>query len=203
MSNASLKEQLQAVASQLSDTLIKTPQEKPRGGAPAKRGSAAPKNRSSAQQKGTRPPAKNHQAAAPKPKWLELAQYGVALLRTYFPATFKTADHVQPLKKGIKEDLVKRLSTLESVATDDKACMVKSLSFYVNSVSYHRKVIAGAMRIDLDGQPAGSVTEEEALYSQEKLQHKKNKGKKTSSQLTTSSSMPSSSETPADGNETR
>lgn len=198
MSNASLKEQLQAMASQLSDTIIKTAPEKPSArpavarpkpsaGRARPHTPAKPPKRESA----PRPP------APPKPKWLELAQYGVALLRSYFPAAFKPMSQIQPLKKGIKEDLVKRLSTLEGIVTDDKACMVKSLSFYVNTAAYHRVVIEGVDRLDLDGQPAGKVTAEEAKYSQEKLNHKKSGSPSTTAQALTSTTSPASDEASA------
>lgn len=147
MSNASLKEQLQAVASQITDREFKKPKPK----------------------KNIRQIEKNKK---PKPKWLEYAQYGVELLRAYFPNCFKSLNEVQPLKKGIKQDLVIRLSTLSNVVTEDKACMVKSLAYYVNTAAYHKCVVAGATRVDLDGQPAGVVTEQEAKYSVERNQAK-------------------------------
>ena len=152
MSNASLKEQLQAVASQLSDKLAK-------------------------EQKSKR---KFHQVdhsvekanKKAKPKWLDYVQYGVELLKVYFPSGFKSPNEVKPLKKGIKQDLVRRLSTMDSIVTEDKACMVKSLAYYVNTIAYHKSVIEGAERIDLDGNPAGVVLAEEAKYSIEKNQAK-------------------------------
>lgn len=147
MSNASLKEQLQAVASQLSDKLGKD----------------------------NKPKRKNPQmekAKKPKPKWLDYVQYGVELLRVYFPSAFKAPNEVKPLKKGIKQDLVKRLSTIENIVTEDKACMVKSLAYYVNTAAYHKTVVEGAERIDLDGKPEGVVTAEEAKYSVERHQAK-------------------------------
>ena len=154
MSNASLKEQLQAVASQLSDTVKEQ----------------KPERKFHSAQKPNQKPKK------PKPRWLDYVQYGVELLKAYFPDCFKGANDVKPLKKGIKQDLVKRLSTLESIVTEDKACMVKSLAYYVNTATYHKSVIAGAERIDLDGKPDGLVTAEEAKYSidrhQAKLQSK-------------------------------
>lgn len=146
MSNGSLKDQLQAVAAQFVDPAKKSrhpKQHKPK---------AAEKNQNL------------------KPRWLEYAQYGVELLRVYFSGAFKSMSEVKPLKKGIKDDLLKRLSTMENIVTEDKACMVKSLSYYVNTMSYHKSVVAGAERIDLDGQPAGVVSEEEAKYSVEKQQ---------------------------------
>lgn len=150
MSNASLKEQLQAVASQLSNTVGKKNVSKPK----------------------IRSPEKSSNSKKPKPKWLDYAQYGVELLRAYFPACFKSTNEVKPLKKGIKQDLVLRLSTLENIVTEDKACMVKSLAYYVNTASYHKTVIEGAERIDLDGNSAGVVTGEEAQYSVDRHQAK-------------------------------
>lgn len=149
MSNASFKDQLKAVATQMNGGVEKM--KKPR---PQPSRVSAPKN------------------PKPKPKWLEYVQYGVELLRAYFPATFKYPSDVKPLKKGIKEDLVKRLSTLEQIVTEDKACMVKSLSYYVNTIHYHKCIVAGAARYDLDGKESGVVTEEEANYSIERCKEK-------------------------------
>lgn len=154
MSNASLKEQLQAVASQLSETLGKEqkPKHKFRHPESAKK--------------------ENPKLGKPKPKWLDYVQYGVELLKAYFPNGFKPVNAVCPLKKGIKQDLVKRLSTIETIVTEDKACMVKSLAYYVNTAAYHKSVVEGATRIDLDGNPAGIVSAEEANYSLERHQAK-------------------------------
>lgn len=157
MSNGSLKEQLRAVASQFSD-----PQKK----------SNRPKQHK---------PRTVEKAQKPKPRWLEYAQYGVDLLKLHFPGGFKSMSEVKPLKKGIKEDLLKRLCAIETIVTEDKACMVKSLSYYVNTLSYHRSVVAGAERVDLDGQPAGIVTAEEAQYSIEKQQARQQAKKQASS----------------------
>lgn len=143
MSNASLKEQLQAVASQLTETLGK-------------------------EQKLKKKYRQVEKMKKPKPKWLDYVQYGVELLKVYFPSSFKAANEVKPLKKGIKQDLVRRLSTMGSIVTEDKACMVKSLAYYVNTAAYHKSVVEGAMRIDLDGNPAGIVSAEEAKYSVER-----------------------------------
>lgn len=147
MSKASMKEQLQAVASQLSVGLVKTKKLE---------------NKHSVTKK----------TAKEKPAWLEYVHYGVELLKAYFPASFKEGYDIKPLKKGIKQDLVMRLSTMSTIVTEDKACMVKSLSYYVNMAAYHKNVIEGVVRIDLDGQPAGIVSSEEAKYSIERQQAK-------------------------------
>jgi ProP effector len=160
MSNASLKEQLQALS--LGSTSNST-DKKPKPKKPQQTG------------KQTHPEKK----AAPqtKPAWLEHAQYGVELLKAHFPLCFREAKEVKPLKIGIKQDLVKLLSTRDDIVTTDKACMVNSLSYYVNSTAYHKSVIEGATRIDLEGNAAGTISAEEAKYStdcrQAKLQKKK------------------------------
>lgn len=115
---------------------------------------------------------KQQQPVKQKPQWLEQAQYGVELLKAFFPNCFRAVKEVQPLKIGIKQDLVKQLSTMNEVVVGDKACMVNSLSYYVNSPAYHKSVVAGATRIDLEGTSSGIVTAEEANYSAERRKAK-------------------------------
>lgn len=170
MSNASLKEQLQAVASQLTDHLPEKPSnEKVKI---EKVTTAKNHSRTAPKQKLPREAQPMEKSNRPKPKWLDYAQYGVELLRAYYPACFRAFNDIKPLKKGIKQDLVKRLSEIETITTEDKACMVKSLSYYVNTAAYHKSVLDGAVRIDLDGNPDGIVTAEEAKYSLDKQQAK-------------------------------
>ncbi len=154
MSNASLKEQLQSLG--LSQSTSEKPQ------------SQKKKQTSEKSNKTTK-----------KPAWLEQAQYGVELLKTFFPACFKDIKEVKPLKIGIKQDLVKLLSTREDIVVTDKACMVNSLSYYVNSPAYLKQMTVGTVRIDLEGNPSGVVTAEEAEYS---LQCRKAKLEKKSGQ---------------------
>jgi ProP effector len=158
MSNASLKEQLQSLKLAPAKS-EKQPRKKPRT------------------DKGTK---------AQKPAWLEQAQYGVELLKAHFPNCFKEIKEIRPLKIGIKQDLVKHLSTREDIVVGDKACMVSSLSYYVNSPAYHKQVVEGVVRIDLEGNEAGNVTADEAKYSvdcrQAKLQKKQKIQQNNSSQ---------------------
>jgi len=147
MSNGSLKEQLEALA--LASTEVK--------------------NSSDSKMKPARHPERHppreKAAAKQKPAWLEYAQYGVELLKAHFPQCFKDIKETQPLKVGIKQDLVKSLGTREDIVIGDKACMVTSLAYYVNSLAYLKNMIVGAIRIDLEGNPAGMVTAEESQYS--------------------------------------
>src|SRR5438105_13603495 len=86
-----------------------------------------------------------------RPAWLEHAQSGVELLRAHYPACFKEMKDIKPLKIGIKQELVKHLSSREDIVLGDKACMVNSLAYYVSSAAYHRNILEGAVRIDLEG----------------------------------------------------
>lgn len=161
MSNLSLKEQLEALSISSSPVInekAKTPT-KPQ----------QPSGKSTSKQPASQ--------AKTKPAWLEYAQYGVELLKAHFPLCFKEVKEVQPLKIGIKQDLVKHLGTREDIVVGDKACMVTSLAYYVNSVFYQRNMIEGAIRIDLEGKPAGTVTAEEAKHSAESRQAKLQKKK--------------------------
>ncbi len=134
----------------------------------------------------------NAKAASNKPTWLEQAQYGVELLKVYFPNCFKELKEVKPLKIGIKQDLVKNLGAREDIVIGDKACMVNSLAYYVNSPAYHKSVIEGASRIDLNGEVSSKVTAEEAHYS---IEFRKSKfQKKQASQGQTKHPLPSDSE---------
>lgn len=159
MSNASLKEQLLTLG--LSTPATEKPhfhkkKQRPEKAERAEKGEKAVKKQ--------------------KPAWLEQAQYGVELLKAHFPACFKEIKEIQPVKVGIKQDLVKHLSSREDIVISDKACMVSSLAYYVNSPAYHKHVVEGANRLDLDGNPAGIVSAEEAQYSRDcrkvKLQKK-------------------------------
>jgi hypothetical protein len=155
LTNASLKEQLQSLsispATEDKKEKASNPKHHEAGKTFTKPNAASPK--------------KEKQPVKQKPAWLEYAQYGVELLKAHFPNCFKEIKDVQPLKIGVKQDLVKLLSTREDIVTTDKACMVSSIAYYVNSAAYHKSIVEGANRIALEGQPTGLVTAEEAKYS--------------------------------------
>lgn len=158
MSNLTLKEQLQALS--LGPT-------------------TSPAASSGVNKMSTKKQGQSKSSTKQKPAWLEHAQYGVELLKAYFPNCFKEINETQPLKIGIKQDLVKRLATMENIVLGDKACMVSSLAYYVSSASYHKSANEGAIRIDLDGNPAGQVSAEEAKYSLECRKAKSQKSPKS------------------------
>ena len=83
------------------------------------------------------------------------------LLCERFPGTFvRNPAERQPLKRGIDRDLVARLDGLSS-----RTALKRVLGGYTACPEYRAKLVEGAVRIDLDGNPAGAVTASEAAYA--------------------------------------
>ena len=154
MSNPSLREQLAALAKESATGSEKSAKSSQPAARPAR--------------KDKKQPVATTRAATPA--WLEQARYGVELLKVCFPQCFGERETVRPLKTGIRQDLVKQLGTMSDIAIGDKACMVSSLAYYVNSVVYHKSVVEGADRVGLEGNIVGKVTAEEAQYSRSRLE---------------------------------
>jgi len=79
----------------------------------------------------------------PPPPW--------AILHARWPAIFDIT-HPRPLKVGIHKDIV-------------QAGVAPNLLAYVTSDEYKKTLVAGTVRIDLEGQPAGVVTVLQANYA--------------------------------------
>ncbi|SED41406.1 ProQ/FINO family protein [Rhizobiales bacterium GAS191] len=80
-----------------------------------------------------------------------------------FPATFAPlyCGTLGPLKIGIHLDLAERLPEVS------KQAIRAFLASYTRAPDYRSLLVAGATRLDLDGQPAGRVSEAEARSAQE------------------------------------
>jgi sRNA-binding protein len=82
----------------------------------------------------------------------------IELLCTRFPKRFvHFEERRRPLKLGIHLDIIAVLG--EEI---DRKRLAVALRFYVTNIYYLRAQTAGRDRIDLDGNPAGTVTEDEA-----------------------------------------
>lgn len=81
--------------------------------------------------------------------------------RRYTDTFFK--GHTRPLKVGVHEDLVAREPWPDKLVRRALAC-------YVHLPRYLKAVRVGAERVDLDGQPAGLVSEGEARHAHKKLE---------------------------------
>jgi ProP effector len=85
-------------------------------------------------------------------------QAAIGLLAARFPATFFVFERRRkPIKLGIHLDL---LAALGGAITPDELGHV--LRFYCGNGAYLHTLVEGAARIDLDGNPCGTVTSNEA-----------------------------------------
>jgi sRNA-binding protein len=84
----------------------------------------------------------------------------LACLAGFFPNCFVAEAHRphRPLKIGIGRDL-------KACCSLDRRQRQATLQFYVTRLNYLKACIAGAVRVDLDGNPAGLVTEAEAKFA--------------------------------------
>ena len=87
----------------------------------------------------------------------------IAELAAAFPAAF-TLDPtlVRPVKLGIKDDIYAQSAV-------SRRRIAAALRSYCNSVHYLRASMEGAVRLDLTGKPAGTVTATEARHATERL----------------------------------
>ncbi len=89
-------------------------------------------------------------------------------LREWFPAAFVTLSEPRrpPLKVGIHLDVVIRVRA-PAIKPGEIA---DALRFYCGGLAYLRALVEGAPRPDLDGEPAGAVTTEEAADAKVKIE---------------------------------
>jgi len=85
----------------------------------------------------------------------------LALLAEQFPGCFTTEWHLphRPLKIGIDRDLAERCPALDR---RERGAVMRC---YTSRLMYLQSLVEGAVRIDLDGSPAGEVTAKEAEFA--------------------------------------
>ena len=84
------------------------------------------------------------------------------ILRERYPTLFAAADP-KPLAIGIHRVLLERHPEL------DFSGLKRALTLHTGRFSYQKLLKAGAVRFDLDGQPADEVTEEQAEIARQRL----------------------------------
>jgi len=91
------------------------------------------------------------------------------LLCAQFPRCFFHDEaRRQPLKVGIRNDVL--LPLADAVTPSELA---RALQIYVNNRIYQSRLRPGATRIDLNGEPAGTVTAGEAAFARAKERARK------------------------------
>ena len=89
----------------------------------------------------------------------------IAALSEFFPQCFHLFEQRRrPLKVGIRNDIK---VVLGDTITDIE--LTYALRSYTSNRAYLSRLTAGTPRIDLNGEPAGQVTESDADYAAERL----------------------------------
>lgn len=96
----------------------------------------------------------------------------IAFLCERFPACFIAEGEAKPLKIGIFQELAERLADDERVS---KTLLRSALRQYTSSWRYLHGVKAGAVRVDLDGNECGILTEEHVTHAKQALKESKDK----------------------------
>lgn len=89
-----------------------------------------------------------------------------AALKEEFPNCFKSGNEKLPLKIGIHLQLHFHYKDDSRFYPED---LQKGINAYASSPKYLAKIVEGAVRVDIDGNPVGRVTADEAADAQNKL----------------------------------
>ncbi|MEL7292293.1 MAG: RNA chaperone ProQ [Pseudomonadota bacterium] len=96
----------------------------------------------------------------------------IAYVAECFPKCFTLEGEAKPLKIGIFQDLAERLAEDPKVS---KTQLRAALRQYTSSWRYLHGVKPGAVRVDLDGNPAGELDEEHVEHAKTALAESKAK----------------------------
>lgn len=96
----------------------------------------------------------------------------ITYLTEKFPECFSVKGPVKPLKVGIFQDLAEKLSDDETVS---KTRLRQALRHYTSSWRYLKAIKVGAFRVDIDGNNAAEIDEEQANYASKTLKESQEK----------------------------
>src|SRR6516162_544295 len=89
----------------------------------------------------------------------------ISLLAEKWPSCFSIIESGRrPLKLGIRDDVLAALGGAISAGRVSAA-----LRWYVSSPEYQRRLLHGAWRVDLNGRPAGTVSQEDEAHARAQL----------------------------------
>lgn len=98
----------------------------------------------------------------------------LAYLYETFPLCFVAEGEAKPLKIGLFQDLAERLADDSKVS---KTQLRVALRRYTSSWRYLKCIKAGAIRVDLDGNPCGELEQEHIDHAQATLKESQDKAK--------------------------
>jgi ProP effector len=96
----------------------------------------------------------------------------IAYLAEKFPACFSIEGAAKPLKIGIFQDLAEQLTDDETVS---KTRLRQALRHYTSSWRYLKAIKLGAFRVDIHGEQAAEIDQEQADYAAKTLKESQEK----------------------------
>jgi sRNA-binding protein len=87
----------------------------------------------------------------------------IFMLCKHYPGCF-FEKHRRPLKKNITTDIIR-----DQGFDVSPEAITAAVSWYMTNFSYEQTLIAGAKRVDLEGNEVGTVTEPEAIAAQQRM----------------------------------
>lgn len=96
----------------------------------------------------------------------------IAYLAEKFPSCFSIEGAAKPLKVGIFQDLAERLTDDETVS---KTRLRQALRHYTSSWRYLKAIKLGAFRVDINGEQAAEIDQEQADYAAKTLKESQEK----------------------------
>lgn len=96
----------------------------------------------------------------------------ITFLAEKFPLCFSVKGPVKPLKVGIFQDLADKLNDDETIS---KTRLRQALRHYTSSWRYLKAIKVGAFRVDIDGNNAAEIDEEQANYAIKTLKESQEK----------------------------
>ena len=96
----------------------------------------------------------------------------IAYLAEKFPACFSIVGAAKPLKVGIFQDLAEKLTDDETVS---KTRLRQALRHYTSSWRYLKAIKLGAFRVDINGEQAAEIDQEQADYAAKTLKESQEK----------------------------
>jgi ProP effector len=115
-----------------------------------------------------------------------VADAAIAMLAETWPVCFSVYERRRrPLRLGIHRDI---LTALDGAVTSQE--LSRALRYYTGNTWYLRALVAGAARVGLAGNPAGTVSAEEAAAAALRLAGRKKKRRQVSSTPASMSAPP-------------
>ncbi|BAQ17470.1 ProQ/FINO family protein [Methyloceanibacter caenitepidi] len=89
------------------------------------------------------------------------------------PRVFTISEHPRALKVGVRHELIALYPHAKAWRLNRWLCA------WCGRTAYHRAVAIGGIRFDLDGKPAGRITEAERIYAREIMARRRKPNAKT------------------------